>query len=113
MATKYTQLPYNRPKGHKIYQHFPFQEHSKFTQNWEKHLATLAAAERNLSVSICLEKNLFHSKLEAAMKKNITAQRNELLHICFLACQGPMLWFRTEVFYFAQCLQLKNPNATK
>jgi hypothetical protein len=48
------------------------------------------------------------------MKKNITAQRNELLHIWFfLACQGPMLWFRTEVFYFAQCLQLKNQNATK
>jgi hypothetical protein len=50
MTIKYTEWPYNRPNGHKIciclYQHFSFQDHPKFTQNWDfglktNHLATL------------------------------------------------------------------------
>jgi hypothetical protein len=48
MAIKYFQRPYNRPKGHKTYQHFPLQDPPKFTQigifgSKTNHLASLKA----------------------------------------------------------------------
>jgi hypothetical protein len=48
ITMKYTKWPQNRPKGQKIYQHFPFQDHRKFTRNLDfglkiNHLATLCS----------------------------------------------------------------------
>jgi hypothetical protein len=51
MAIKYFQWPYNRPNLHKIYQHFQFEDHPKFTQiglfgSKTNHLASLHGSFR-------------------------------------------------------------------
>jgi hypothetical protein len=63
MVTKYAKWPKNIPKGHRTYQHFPWQDPPKFTQVGIfglkiNHLATLLPSQFQLKIPIFIRRKV-------------------------------------------------------